>query len=183
MPNTTSAKRYAQAVFDLAQERGVLDEWANGLAALSEALANQDLYGFLEHAKVTMPQKVRTIEEALPDVDPLLRNLLSVLVARGLTELIPKVEKGYRRLLDAHMGREQVEVSSAVPLEDSEQKNISEFISGLIRKEVVMATHVDPSILGGLVIRVGDRLIDGSTRTRLAELGKRLQRGAIPTDA
>ena len=53
----------------------------------------------------------------------------------------------------------------------------------MIRKEVVMETQVDPSILGGLVIRVGDRLIDGSTKTRLAELGKRLQRGAITTDA
>jgi F-type H+-transporting ATPase subunit delta len=183
MPKTASAKRYAQAVFDLALERGVLDEWAGGLAAMSGALENQDLFGFLEHAKVTMPQKVRTIEEALPDIDPLLRNFLCVLVSRGLAELVPEVGKGYLRLLDTHMGREQVEVSSAVPLEDSEQKTISEFISGMIRKEVVMETQVDPSILGGLVIRVGDRLIDGSTKTRLAELGKRLQRGAIPTDA
>jgi F-type H+-transporting ATPase subunit delta len=183
MPDTASAKRYAQAIFDLALERQQLDRWAEGLDALCRAMENRDMFGFLEHAKVTMPQKVRTIEEALPDVDPLLRNLLCVLVDRGLAELVPEVEKGYRRLLDAHMGREQVQVSSAVPLEDSEQKSISEFISGLIRKEVVMETRVDPSILGGLVIRVGDRLIDGSTRTRLAEMGKRLRQGAIEANA
>ena len=183
MPDSASAKRYAQAIFDLALERERLDQWAEGLGALCKAMENPDMFGFLEHAKVTMPQKVRTIEEALPDVDPMLRNLLCVLVDRGLTELVPEVEKGYRRLLDAHMGREQVQVSSAVPLEDSEQKNISDFLSGLIHKEVVMETRVDPSILGGLVIRVGDRLIDGSTRTRLAEMGKRLQRGAIEASA
>ena len=179
MPAATSAKRYAQAVFELALERQVAGEWAEGLAEVCRALENQDMFAFLEHAKVTMPRKVNTIEEALPDVDPLLRNLLCVLVARGMTELVPEVEKSYRGLLDAHMGREQVQVSSAVPLEDSEVESISRFISGLIRKEVVMETQVDPSILGGLVIRVGDRLIDGSTRTRLADMGKRLQQGAI----
>lgn len=183
MPDSASAKRYAQAVFDLALERERLDQWAEDLSSLCQAMENPDMFGFLEHAKVTMPQKVRTIEEALPDVDPLLRNLLCVLVDRGLTELVPEVEKDYRRLLDVHMGREQVQVSSAVPLEDSEQKSISDFLSGLIHKEVVMETRVDPSILGGLVIRVGDRLIDGSTRTRLAEMGKRLQQGAIEASA
>ena len=159
-------------------ERGLLDQWAEDLAVLSEALENPDLAAFLEHAKVTMPQKVTTIEEALPDVDPTLRNVLCVLVSRGVVELFPDVESGYRRLLDEHRGREQVEVASAVPLEDAEQQRISEFIAALIGKEVVMESRVDPSILGGLVIRVGDRLIDGSTRTRLDALGKRLQSDA-----
>lgn len=176
MPKTSSAKRYAQATFELARERGLLDQWTEGLSAIGQALQNRELAALLEHAKVTMLQKVRTIREVLPDTDPVLQNLLCVLVARGLVEHFPEVERGYRRLLDQDRGREQVQVSSAVPLEEPERRRVSDFVTGLINKEVVMESRVDPSILGGLVIRVGDRLIDGSTRTRLQELSKRLHR-------
>jgi F-type H+-transporting ATPase subunit delta len=176
MPKTSSAKRYAQAAFELARERGVLDQWAEGLSAIGRALQNEEFAALLKHARVTMLQKVRTIREALPDTDPVLQNLLCVLVARGLVEQFPGVERGYGRLLDQHRGREQVQVSSAVPLEEPERRRVSDFVAGLINKEVVMESRIDPSILGGLVIRVGDRLIDGSTRNRLEELGRRLQR-------
>ena len=176
MAKRASAKRYAQATFDIALQRGQLDQWASDLGLVVEALHNAEFSAFLEHAKVPLAQKVQTIGEAFQGVDPMVLNLLSLLVSRGLAELVPEVEEGYRELLDQHKGREKVDVSSAVPLEDSEREQIIQFLTRLINKEVVLDSQVDPSILGGLVIKVGDRLIDGSTRTRLEGLGKELQR-------
>ena len=176
MAKRASAKRYAQATFDIALQRGQLDQWASDLGLVVEALQNAEFSAFLEHAKVPLAQKVQTIGEAFQGVDPMVLNLLSLLVSRGLAELVPEVEEGYRELLDQHKGREKVDVSSAVPLEDSEREQIIQFLTRLINKEVVLDSQVDPSILGGLVIKVGDRLIDGSTRTRLEGLGKELQR-------
>ena len=175
MAKRASAKRYAQATFDIALQRGQLDQWASDLGLVVEALQNDEFSAFLEHAKVPLAQKVQTIGEAFQEVDPMVLNLLSLLVSRGLAELVPEVEEGYRELLDQHRGREKVDVSSAVPLEDSEREQIVRFLTRLINKEVVLDSRVDPSILGGLVIKVGDRLIDGSTRTRLEGLGKQLQ--------
>ena len=176
MAKRGSAKRYAQATFDIALQRDQLDQWANDLRLVVEALQNEEFSTFLEHSKVPLSRKVQTIGEAFPGIDPLVRNLLSLLVSRGLVEMVPDVEEGYQELLDQHRGREKVDVSSAVPLEDSEREQIIRFLTRLINKEVVLDSQVDPSILGGLVIKVGDRLIDGSTRTRLEGLGKELQR-------
>ena len=176
MAKRASAKRYAQATFDIALQRDQLDQWAGDLRLAVEALQNEEFSALLDHAKVPLSRKVQTIGEALQEVDPMVQNLLSLLVSRGLVDLVPAVEEGYQELLDQHRGREQVDVSSAVPLEDSEREQIIQFLTRLINKDVVLDSRVDPSILGGLVIKVGDRLIDGSTRTRLQGLGKQLQK-------
>ena len=176
MPRKASSKRYAQGVFGLALERGLLDQWANDLGVINEALRSPELKAFLDHAKVPLSRKVRTIDEVAPGVDQLMRNLLSLLVSRGIVELFPDVCDEYQRLLDEYKGRDQVEVVSAVPLESGERERLARFLTQVVQKEVVLETKVEPLILGGLLIKVGDRLIDGSTRSRLSELRKRLQR-------
>ena len=166
-------------MFEIALQRGQLDRWADDLGLVVDALQDREFVTFLEHAKIPLPRKVVAIGEVFSEVDEVVRNMLSLLVSRGLVELVPEVEKGYQELLNEFKGREQVEVSSAVPLEDFERERVSVFMGELIRKEVVLDAGVDPAILGGLVIKVSDKLIDGSTRTRLEELGKRLQRDRI----
>ena len=175
MPRRASAKRYAQAAFDLALERDQLDQWADDFRIVTEALQDSDLRAFFEHAKVPLQRKVQTIDEVFQEIDPLVRSLLSLLVSRGLVDLVPDVGKGYQQSLNEFRGREQVGVLSAVPLEDPERERIAQFLAQLMKKEIVLDTQVDASILGGLVINVGDKLIDGSTRTRLEGLRKRLQ--------
>jgi len=180
LPGRASAKRYAQAVFDIAREDDQLDLWADGLRLIQEAMGNEELRSFLEHAKVPLSQKVETVGEVLSGVDPLVQNLMSLLVSRGLTGLVPDIGKEYQHMLDVARNREQVVVYSAVPLEDPEKESITQFLARFINKEVVVDSRVDPSILAGLVIRVGDKLIDGSTRTRLEDLGKQLTTDRAP---
>ena len=133
----------------------------------------------MEHAKVPLDTKVKAIREVLPGTDPLVQNLLSLLVSRGLVEMALQVQQEYQRLMDEHRGREHVAVYSAVSLDSQEEERIASFLTDLIRKEVVLDTQVDPSILGGLVLQVGDKLVDGSTRSRLQGLRKQLQSNRI----
>ena len=177
MPAQVSGKRYAQAIFELAREQDRLDQWAGDLQLVHEALRDEDFKGFLKHAEVPADDKVRAISTVLSVAHPLVQNLVNVLVAGGLVDLLPQLHEAYEALLDEHRGRLRVEVTSAIPLEDSELERITNFLSGLIEKEVVATTVVDESILGGVVIRMGDRLLDGSARSRLEGLRNRLHAG------
>jgi F-type H+-transporting ATPase subunit delta len=96
--------------------------------------------------------------------------MVSLLVAKGLVDVIQELRVGYLELLDEHRGRQRVQVTSAVQLEQSELDRITNFVADLVRKEVVVSTLVDESILGGLVVQIGDRLLDGSTQSRLDSL-------------
>jgi F-type H+-transporting ATPase subunit delta len=106
----------------------------------------------------------------LRDLHPLLRNLINLLVTKGLVDAVHDVRADYGGLLDDHRGRQRVKVTSAVPLEQDEMDRITQFLSSLVRKEIVVSSDVDESILGGVVIQVGDQLLDGSTKSRLDAL-------------
>jgi F-type H+-transporting ATPase subunit delta len=183
MPKSTSAKRYAQAVFDLAVDRDRVDEWAGDLAAISEAVKDNELRDFLQHAKVPLANKLQVISEAFSSADPIVQNLVSLLISRGLTDQVGQVEEWYLRLLNQRRGREDVEVWSAVDMDDVEKDRVKNFLEQLLEKEVELHIQVDSEILGGLVMRVGDKLIDGSARTRLERMGRQLQRETMETGA
>ncbi len=183
MPKSTSGKRYAQAIFDLAVERDLVDEWAGDLSAISEAVQEEELRSFLQHAKVPLANKLQVISQAFGSTDPIVQNLVSLLISRGLTDQVDQVEMWYLRLLNQRRGREDVEVWSAVDLDDAEKDRVKNFLEGLLQKEVELHTQVDPEILGGLVMRVGDKLIDGSAKARLDRMGRQLQRETMEAGA
>lgn len=175
MPHRVSGQRYAQAIFELAVAQDQLESWANDLALADQVLQDDEFRAFLSHAEVPLERKIGAINEVLKDVDPLVRNLISLLVTRGAISLVPDVHQAYVSLLDTHLGRQRVEVTSAVPLDDQELERITRFAANLINKEIVVSTQVDESILGGVIIQIGDQLLDGSTRSRLEELRKQLR--------
>ena len=175
------AKRYAQAIFEMAMAQGPanvegsLDAWAGELSTMAEVIENQEFRTFLQHAKIPLERKVRAIREVLPEISPLARNLLSLMVSRGIVENLPRVQGEYLRLVDQHRGLERVKVYSAVLLEEQEKERISRFAQEMTGREVVLETEVVPSILGGLVIRIGDKLLDGSARSKLESLRQELE--------
>ena len=177
MPVQISGKRYAQAIFELAREQDQLDQWAEDLELVDQALQDEEFKAFLKHAEVPAEAKVRAISTVLSAVHPLVQNLVNILITGGLVDLLPQLYEAYQALLDDHLGRQRVEVTSAIPLEDQELQRITNFLSGLINREVVVTTVVDESILGGIVISMGDRLLDGSARSRLEGLRNRLHSG------
>ena len=174
MPRRPSAKRYALALYQLALERDSVESWQADLQAVDEALQEREFAAFLEMPKILLSQKMSVIREGLPGVDPIVHNLMGVLISRGMASTLPSVRVEYGKLVDQQEGRERALVKSAVPLEAGQIDRLAVYLGQLVGKEVEVTTAVDPTILGGLVARVGDRLIDGSVRTRLQDMRRSL---------
>ena len=175
MARQVAGQRYARALFELAVEKDTTDQWASDLAQLADVMQDEQFNLFLKHAEMSQDRKVTALATVLPEIDPMVRNLGSLLIARGSVDSIGEVFVGYNRLVDERLGRQQIEVTTAVELEPAEAERIREFVAGLVQREVVMTTRVDESILGGMVIQIGDRLMDGSTRSKLEELRKQIR--------
>jgi F-type H+-transporting ATPase subunit delta len=168
------AKRYAQAVFQIALERGELDKWQSDLkkiASLSEDVAYIKL---LESPKLRVSDKSKLISERFSDVSPLALNLVNLLVARERLGMVAEIAEDYERLLYSHRGIEPADVVTAVPLDEEEKRKLEERLSTIIGKKVVVKPEVDPTVVGGIVARVGGKLLDASTRSRLEALKRQI---------
>ena len=175
MPGAASARRYAQAVFQIALEQDDFDAWRSDLEAAAGALENPEFAGLLDAPQLPTAAKADTIREALGgSMAPLGLNLVSLLASRGLAHLIPSVLDEYVRMLDSHEGVERAEVVAAVPLDKGHEGKIAELLEGIVGKKIKLSSTQQPRIIGGLIARVGDRVIDGSVRARLRNLRREL---------
>jgi F-type H+-transporting ATPase subunit delta len=175
MPQAASARRYAQAVFQIAVEQDALDAWSGDLRSLAEAMEVRELASVLDAPQVPVARKVEAIQRAVGDtVGPLAANLMCVLASKNLANLVPAVLDEYSSMIDARRGIESAEVTSAVRLDDAQRESITKILEGAAGKKVRLHTLVRPEILGGIVGRVGDRVIDGSVRTKLREMRREL---------
>ena len=175
MAKQVSGDRYARALFELASEKGTVDDWLVQLDLAVQVLNDDAFRALLNHAEVSLLRKREAVEAVLAEVDPMVQNLISLLVARGSVGVVGDVYDNYTRLVDIAKGRQRVELTSAVELEDNQIDKIKVFVEGLVKKEVVIHTSVDESILGGIVIQIGDQLLDGSTKTQLEGLRKQVR--------
>ena len=175
MAKKLSGRRYAQAIFDLALANNQVEQWGDDLAVVAEAFQDAEFTALMKHADMSSANKLAATASVLAGVSAMVRNLVDLLVAKNSVDTIAGVYTGYTELLDRHPGRARCEVTTAVPLASAETEQISAFVTGLARQEVVLTTTVDESIIGGLVIQIGDRLLDGSTKARLDGLRNKLR--------
>ncbi len=175
MPRAASARRYAQALFQIAQENDTLDIWAEELIYLSSILEQDALLQFLDSPQVPMNNKFKVIEEALGEATSQLgKNLVCILSSRSMTYSLPNISAEYKRILNNDKGIEEATVVSAIQLSAEHIAKVQSFLEIIVTKKVTINDRVDPSIIGGFIARVGDHLIDGSTLTRLRELRREL---------
>ncbi|MDO8490545.1 MAG: ATP synthase F1 subunit delta [Dehalococcoidia bacterium] len=171
---SVSAKRHAQAVFEIALEKNELDKWLGDLRTVSSILSDPKLAALLENPKIHFTAKARVINEIMPGIGRLPRNLVQLLTAKGRLGLVPDLAREYERLVNAHRGIERAEVIAAVPLTDKQKEKITQQLSSMTGKKVAVDVRIDPRIIGGLMARIGDTLVDGSVRSQLASLRKGL---------
>ncbi len=169
-----SAKRYAQAAFELAVERGELEAWERDLGTLGAVLAPPEAQAFIANAKVPAAAKEAFLQRVTGEPAPLVWNLVRLLGSKSRLALLPQITEQFQALLDEHRGIAHAEVLTAVPVSDTEREALVRRLSELTGKQVEMELHEEPEILGGLVARIGDQLIDGSTRSKLLALKRRL---------
>ncbi|MBM4462121.1 MAG: ATP synthase F1 subunit delta [Chloroflexi bacterium] len=174
MPKGISAKRHAQAVFQIALEGKQLERWQSDLETIAGTLKSPEITAMLESPKLRLEEKRRVLEAILPGITPAAMNLAYFLVAKNRLRILPDLLAEFRRLLNAYHGREVAEVVTAVPISDEDRDRIKKRLAALVGKELVLTLKVNPEIEGGLVARVGDKLVDGSIRTRLQDLRRSL---------
>ena len=175
MPPVASARRYAQAVFQIALEQNAPDGWLEELQVLARALENQEFALFVDSPQVPVDKKIAVIAEVLGDsVAELPRNLMSLLASRSMSFILPRILEQYERLLDAHRGIERALVATAVPMSDDQRGRVESLLKEIVDKDVRLDTTVDPGILGGIMARVGDQVIDGSARSKLSAMRREL---------
>lgn len=161
-------------MFEIAKEQNRLEGWAADLGQVSAAARDSQLATLMDSPQFPFERKAAVLKGQFKDLNPLVVNLLHVLTNRGKFNLLPEIYAEYQNLFNEYRGIEAAEVTTAVRLEDKQKQALVQDLQELTGKKVILTTCVDPAILGGIVIRVGGKLIDGSTRSRLAALKSEL---------
>jgi len=174
MAKAVSARRHAQAAFQIALDRDELDLWRGDLERIAAAMKVPLLYSFLASPKVPFGDKARILGQHLEGVNPLALNLAYLMVARGRLRIVGDMVDEYGRLVDAHRGIAHADVTAAIPVDEGIRDKLVTRLGSLVGQEIVLTVDVDPSLVGGIVARIGDKIIDGSTKSRLASLRESL---------
>lgn len=174
MARKAYARRYAQAVFELAREQKELERWQSDLQKLAGAVGEAGFLAVLESPKLKLEDKNRLLSERLAGVNPLALNLVRLLITRASVGMVRQIAEEYQRLLDSYHGIEPAEVITAIPLDEKEMQRLTESLGNLVGRKVVVKSRVDPGVIGGMVARVGGKLLDGSTRSKLLALRREL---------
>ena len=169
-----SGKRYAQAIFEIAQEQNQLEEWRTSLRKMAEVMQDPELMILLESPKPPFSLKRKLLEEILKGVNPASLNLACLLVAKGRFKITNNIATEYERLLDAYYGIEHAEITTAIALDDKSKEELLQNLESFTGKKVTAELKIDPSIVGGVIIKIDDKLINGSTKSRLITLRRTL---------
>jgi F-type H+-transporting ATPase subunit delta len=167
------AQVYARALFQVADEQGKLDLVREQLRVFADALnENADLRVFFFSPYFSTEEKKDGLHRTLEGADPAIVNFLEALLERHRMPVIFRIRDEYQRLWDAENKLLPVEVTSAVDLDEATVKSIGERIGEQTGQRVELTSRVDPSILGGIVLRVGNSILDASIKHRLDQLRK-----------
>jgi F-type H+-transporting ATPase subunit delta len=168
----SAVSTYAEALFEAAREREELEAVLDELQEFGDALEeSEELRLFFYGGQIPEREKRRAIDALTEGMALSTRNFLKILSDNGREEILDEVLLRYEELVKEHLGRVEVEVTTAVELTDDEVERIKERLArSLEGREVILQTSVDPNILAGAVFRFGGRMIDSSIRGRLASL-------------
>ena len=176
MRQTTIARNYAEALLALARKAEDLEGWGRMLDDIAAVLErDRTFHNFMSSPRVSAAQKNEVLSKALGDrVPQLFLKFLQALVRNRRQMLLPEVAVEYHGLVDEVVGRVHARVTVAHETDEAERKVIADRLSKAIGKTVVPHVNVDPRILGGVIVRVGDTVMDGSLKKRLATLKRRI---------
>jgi F-type H+-transporting ATPase subunit delta len=177
----SAARRYAEAAFQVALRDGELDGWRDDLALAADILGRPEVQPVVDSPAVPSADRLAVVGKLLEGrVRPGAIRLVSLLVQRGRAREIPRVSEQYQRQLNAHRAVVVATVTSAAPLTSDETAEIRTRVEAMAGSTIDLHTAVDPALLGGLTVQIGDRLLDASIRGRLERLRDQLNAGTRP---
>ena len=180
----STARHYAKALVELAEEEGSYSRWGERLELLVRLAQETDLGRALASPEYSTQQRRElaiAVISRVDGVDLLARNLLLLLITSRRTRMLSQIRAAYLELVERRQGRVSATVTTAVPLTSEQLERFGRELSQRAGREVRVASRVEGDLLGGAVVRVGDRVFDASLRTRLQQLRSRMltEAGAI----
>lgn len=177
---STTARRYAEAAFEIARRDAQVEVWLEQLELVAEALGDPAVIRGLENPRVALVERHAALASILGDrLLPQVSNLLGLVMRRRRLEAVPGIAREFRRLHNHAAGIVEAHATSAAKLDQGEVDALRARLETITGGRVELDLRVDPQLLGGIQVRVGDRLIDGSVRGRLERLRGRLAAGSL----
>jgi F-type H+-transporting ATPase subunit delta len=181
------ARNYAQTLLALAERHGgraTVEEYGRAMEQLAETLADRRVREFLSTPRVGADERKAALRAALQGrVPELFLRFMMVVVDKRRQALLPDIAAEYRALVDELAGRVRVQVDISHAPDDALRQEIADALARRLGKEVVATFTLKPELLGGIVVRMGDEILDGSIRTRAAHLRRRMMEAALPQQA
>ncbi len=185
MREETVARNYAETLFELASRNESVPAFEAGIQAVATLIEeNADVREFIETPRISSAAKKSvlgaTFEGRMPT---LLVNFVKVVIDKRRQRLLRKIAGEFQNLVDEHAGRTHVEVTVARPLNETELEEVARGLSRALGKTVIPNLHVRPDILGGIVVRTGDSIFDGSVRRQIENMRRTLLAAELPAPA
>ncbi|GAC1511713.1 MAG: F0F1 ATP synthase subunit delta [Candidatus Dormibacteraceae bacterium] len=171
---SSAARRYAKAVFELAQEEGHLEEWRQRLSVLRDVFTDETVAAVLTNPTLPLSTRMELISAPSTGLDEESINLAKLLIESNRVRQISAIVDEYETLADSAAGRVRATVTTAIELTTADRDRVVRELSKRLGKEISLRLEVDPAILGGLKLQYGDHLVDASVATRLQQLRRRL---------
>jgi F-type H+-transporting ATPase subunit delta len=176
---TSAARRYAEAAFEIALRDESLDQWLRDLELAAQLVGDERVSRIVDDPSLPPESRTRLLDKLFTGrVSRPAANLVGVLGRRSRLELLSAIALEYRRLVHRHRGIVEAVVTSAAPLSPQESAAVRERVVAMTGAQVELEETVDPDLIGGLTVRVGDHLLDASVRGRLERLRDQLVAGA-----
>ncbi|MBI2932704.1 MAG: ATP synthase F1 subunit delta [Planctomycetes bacterium] len=176
MIEKTLSKRYAAALLTVTNKEGTVEQTESTLLALAQVYReNARFRGALSSPKIPRSSKRQFLHQALAGASQAVRDFFDILVRKNRTKLIPHIAEMYDRLADAFKGIVRVHVKSAYPLTQEQLGRIKTHLDRITGKTCALEPATDPSLKGGMLIRMGDTVVDGTVAYRLKTLREKLQ--------
>jgi F-type H+-transporting ATPase subunit delta len=171
----TIARPYAEAAFKLALELGQLPSWSDALARLATVVSTDVARDLIGNPNLTADRLATLLADAAGELTPEQRNFVQVLAANERFAVMPEIASQFESLRHAHDGVLEAQVTSAYPLSDEQLGEIVATLEARFGRKVQASVHVDPDLIGGVSIRIGDEVMDASVRGKLAKLASALK--------
>jgi F-type H+-transporting ATPase subunit delta len=173
----TVARNYAEALFDLGERNGNPERYADLMDAVAAAVETTPrVQAVLMSPRVPKSEKARIFGDALKDAPREFVLFLQAVIKRGRQQVLREIATEYLALLDVKLNRIRAGVTLARTPDEALKRSIQENLSRQLDKQVIASFSVDPEILGGAIVRLGDRVLDGSVRRRMTKLRRQLSR-------
>ena len=172
------AAKYALAIFEIAQEKNMLDEIQKQLDATQDLLqVNPELNSVVTNLLIPKEPKMEILKQILAteEVDPILLSFLLVLVEKNRISLFNNIHRAYTNLMNEKTNIVEIKVTTARNLSETEYAEVTEKVGKILNKNIILIKHVNPEIMGGIIIQMGDKLIDGSIARQLKNMEKSLK--------